>query len=228
MKLRDGIAPVLVALLATAGASACASSHTAAAPERAEQAEQDRIRADDDARKAEVNAAQARQDARDADRAQWEAEQRAHYAAAEASQAERDAAQIQATAPGPAPAPQRVGVTAAQPPTPAPAAAPYPRIAFDDTSADLSSTERARLDDMAASLVAHPGRHAVIRAYVVDAGDEDRDVRLAQRRADMVARYLMDHGVTSDRVVTKVFSRDDAYVGADRRGPYRSVEVVIH
>jgi outer membrane protein OmpA-like peptidoglycan-associated protein len=224
MKLRDGIAPVLVALLATAGASACASSHTGAAPERAEQAEQDRLRADNDARKAEVNAAQARQDARDADRAQWEAEQRAQFAAAEASQAERDAAQIQATAP----APQPVGVTAAQAPPPAPAAAPYPRIAFDETGADLSSTERARLDDMAASLVAHPGRHAVIRAYVVDAGDEDRDVHLAQRRADTVARYLEDHGVTSDRIVTKVFSRDVAYVGGDRRGPYRSVEVVIH
>ena len=212
MKLRDAIAPALAALLATA----CATSRPVSAPERAEQAEHDKARAQDDARKARIDAYEARVAAQDADRARYEADLRARYAADTAAQAERDAQQA-----------QTVGVA-----EPQPVAAPttYPRVTFTASSYDLPGSERARLDAIAESLREHPGHRVIIHTYADDYGDADKDARLAQRRADAVAHYLENRGVSSDRIVTKVVTRDVAYAytpEGERRGPYRSVAIVV-
>jgi outer membrane protein OmpA-like peptidoglycan-associated protein len=216
MNLHGAIAPALAALLV----SACATSHPASAPEaRAEQAEHDKQQAQADARKARVDAEEARANAVDAERARYEADQRAHYAAASAAQAEQDARLAEAQ-----------GVAEPQPVAAGAVEAPYPRVTFAATSTDLVDAERARLDQIASSLRDHPSRRVVIHAYAEDTGDRGQDARLAQRRADSVARYLENGGVSRDRIVTKVVTREVAYASipeGERRGPYRSVELVI-
>lgn len=227
MNVRRALAaPILVT--SVLGASACASSHASSAPERAEAAEQDRIRADQDARKAEINAAQARQDAYDADRARYEAEQRAHYAAAEAVQAERDAQKAEVVVNAPAPPPAGVAEPQAAP-QPAPVARTvYPRVAFAETSADLADAERAHLDDIVASLRAHPWHKVVVRAYVHDTGDLSLDARLAQRRADVVVHYFEDHGISGNRIDTRVYTRELVPAArVEHHGPYHAVEVLV-
>jgi outer membrane protein OmpA-like peptidoglycan-associated protein len=214
MKLRAAIAPALAALLATS----CASSQTASPPDRAELAERDKDKAQEEARKARIEDQEAHQNAQDADRARLEADQKARYAAAAAAQAERDAQQGQAT-----------GVAEPQPVTGA-VEGPYPRVTFTTSSVDMADSERARLDQMADSLRAHPSRRVVIHAYADDTGDEAKDARLAQRRADAVAHYLENRGISGDRIITKVVTREVAYASrpeSDRRGPYRSVEVIV-
>ncbi len=214
MKLRTAIVPALAALLVTA----CASSRPASAPERADQAERDKDKAQDDARKARIDAAEARQSAQDADRARVEADQKARYAAAAAAQAERDAQQ----------APPN-GVAEPQP-VAGVVEAPYPRVSFAASSTDLTDAERARLDAIADSLRAHPSRRISINTYADDTGDEVKDAKLAQRRADAVAHYIENRGISADRIVTRVVTRDVAYAArpeSDRRGPYRSVEFVV-
>ncbi len=215
MKVRGAIVTALGAILVTA----CATSRPVSAPERAEQAERDKARAEDDARKARIDAADARQNALDADRARYEADQRARYASAEAAQAERDAQQTQATGVAePQPADSRVMV------------APFPRVAFAASSADLADSERPTLDETVSSLRAHPSRTIVIHTYADDTGDETKDARLAQRRADAVVQYLESRGISGDRITTQIVARDVAYADLpanERRGPYRRVVIVM-
>ena len=215
MKLRGAIVTGLAAILV----AACASSRPASAPERADQAEREKAQADDDARKARIESAEARQNAVDADRARYEADQRARYAAAEAAQAERDAQQAQAT-----------GVAEPQPADARLVQAPYPRVVFAASSADLADSEHATLDQIVSSLHAHPSRTVVIHTYADDTGDNTKDEKLAQRRADAVAHYFEGRGISGDRITTKIVTREVAYGDVpegERRGPFRRVVIVV-
>jgi outer membrane protein OmpA-like peptidoglycan-associated protein len=215
MKLSHAIAPALAAILVTA----CAASSRQASDDRAAQAEADKEHAQADARKAEADAAKARADAQDAARAQYEADAKAQYAAQEAAQAEHDAQIARET-----------GVVEAQPGAGRVAwAGPNSGVAFASSSADLTDDDKARLRDIAESLREHPSHRVVIEGY----WDGDSvDAHLSQRRADCVARYLENRGVSSDRIVARVGSRrairyaetDDAH----RRGLYRGVAIIVN
>jgi len=214
MKLSHTIAPALAAILVTA----CATH--ASAPERAEQAQEDKQRADDQARQARIDAENARASAADASRAQHEADVKAQYAAQEAAQAERDARPV----PGPAGVaePQGDGRVVGVP-------APDSGVSFATKSADLSGDDRARLDDLAANLRTHPAQRVVIKGYADDTGADSTDAQLSQQRADAVAHYLEKRGVTGDRIVTKVgtwssTSTDDV---TRRRALHHRVEIIV-
>jgi outer membrane protein OmpA-like peptidoglycan-associated protein len=215
MKLSQSIAPALAAILVTA----CAS-HTTSAPDRAEQAEADKQHAQDDARQARIDAEKARLEAQDAARAQREADEKAQYAAQAAAQAERDA-QV-----------ARTGVAEPQPLADGRAVVSYgafggPGVAFEVGSYDLSADERARLDDVAATLRAHPSRKVIIDGYSDETGTDSTDARISQRRADAVAHYLENRGVASDRIVTRVGRWDTTEVSNRRRHGHRRVEIVV-
>lgn len=210
MKLSHVIAPALAAILATACASC---THEASAPDRAAQAEADKHRAQDEARDAQLNAAKARADAQDAARAQYEADQKARFAAEAAAQAERDAQLQNGTGVA---EPQPVGVVVG----------PNPGVAFAVSSADLTSDEKARLDDIADRLRAHPSHRIVIEGYSDDIRADTPDSRLSRRRADCVAHYLEKRGVSSDRITVRVGTRN-AVRYDDHRGYNRGVDLVV-
>ena len=215
MKLSHTIAPALAALFL----AACASHEThASAPERAQQAEEDKQHADDSARQARIDAENARINAQDAARAQHEADVKAQYAAQEAAQAERDAQQ-----------PPAYGVAEPQAVDGHEFAGPDSGVWFATRTADLTGDDKARLDDLAASLRAHPSRTVVIKGWADDSGVSSTDAQLSQRRADAVARYLENRGVSSDRIVTKVgtwngTTTDDA---GRRRALHHRLEIFV-
>jgi outer membrane protein OmpA-like peptidoglycan-associated protein len=213
MKFCHVIAPALAALLATA----CAARSEQSATDRAAQAEADRDRARDDARKAQMNSERARADAQDATRAQYEADQKARFAAQAAAQAERDAQ-----------AERGPGIAEPQPVGGRVAARWSPGIAFAVSSADLTDDDKARLGEITDSLRAHPSQRVVVEGY---SDDVDADGQLSHRRADCVARYLEKKGVSSDRITTRVTSRNAVrYAGDDpnHRGLNRSVEIYVN
>jgi len=212
MKLSHAIAPALAAILATACASC---TREASAPDRAAQAEADKQHAQDEARDARLNAAKARADAQDAARAQYEADEKARFAAQAAAQAERDA-QLQ----------NGSGVAEPQPVDGRVALAPNAGVAFAVSSADLTSDEKARLDEIADRLRAHPTHRIVIEGYSDDVHADSADSRLSRRRADCVAHYLERKGISSDRITTRIGTRN-AVRYDDRRGYNRGVELVI-
>jgi outer membrane protein OmpA-like peptidoglycan-associated protein len=214
MKPSHVIAPALAALLATA----CAAHSERSANDRAAQAETDRDRARDDARKAQMNTERARANAQDAARAQYEADQKARFAAQAAAQTERDAQAER----GPGIAePQPVGGRVA-------AHVWSPGVAFAVSSADLTGDDKARLSEIADSLRAHPSHRVVVEGY---SDDVDADGQLSHRRADCVSHYLEKKGVSSDRITTRVTSRNAVrYAGddANHRGLSRGVEIYIN
>jgi outer membrane protein OmpA-like peptidoglycan-associated protein len=213
MRARQIIAPALATFLL----AACAGS-SQDAPERAQQAENDKIKAQEEARDARHNADKARIEAQDATRAQQEANQNARWQAQRAAQAERDA-QLQAG-----------GVTERQVDGSPPVVRSNGIVAFTSSNADLSAETKARLDDVARDLRAHPARRVLVEGYSDDTGTADGDVQLSRKRADSVARYLEKDGVSSDRIVTRGFgarrveTTDPAYRD---RVLNRHVEVVI-
>ena len=213
MKLSHGIAPALAALLATA----CAANAQQSAADRAAQAEADRDQARDDARKAQMNTERARADAQDAARAQYEADQKARFAALDAAQAERDAQ-----------AERRPGVAEAQPLDGRVATGAWsPGVAFAVSGADLTSDDKVRLREIADSLRAHPSQRVIVEGY---SDDVNADGQLSHRRADCVAHYLEKKGVSSDRITTRVTSRNAVRYGddSDRRGLNRGVEIYVN
>jgi outer membrane protein OmpA-like peptidoglycan-associated protein len=213
MKLSHVIAPALAALLATA----CAANSEQSATDRAARAETDRDRARDDARKAQMNTERARADAQDAARAQYEADQKARFAAQAAAQTERDA---QAERGAGIAEPQPVGVRVA----------PHvwsPGVAFAVGSPDLTGDDKARLGEIADSLRAHPSHRVVVEGY---SDNVDADGQLSHRRADCVSHYLEKKGISSDRITTRVTSRNAARYAddANHHGLSRGVEIYIN
>jgi outer membrane protein OmpA-like peptidoglycan-associated protein len=219
MKLSHTMVGALAALFLAAGLPACASHEThASAPERVQQAEADKRHADDDAVQARIDAENARANAQDAARAQHEADVKAQYAAQAAAQAERDAQQ----------APPPYGVTEVQP-----ADGRYistdSSVWFATNSAELTADDRAHLDDVVGMLRAHPSRTVVIKGWADDSGASSTDTRLSQHRADAVAHYLENRGVTTDRIATRVGiwngeTTDDRGV---RRALHHRVEIFV-
>ena len=216
MKTSHIVAPALAAILAVG----CATTSRSSATDRAEQAERDRAKAQDQARDARRDADNARLEAQDATRAQHEADQKAQWEAQRAAQAERDA-QL-ANSGGVAERQVDIG-------TPMPGLVSS-GVSFTATSADLSADTKARLDEIARGLRAHPSRTVVVEGYADDTGIADNDVKLSHKRAEAVAHYLESDGVASSRIATrgygahKVASTDAA---VRERTPNRRVEVVF-
>ena len=120
------------------------------------------------------------------------------------------------------------GITEPQPVDGRVLVAPRARgVAFVVGSYDLSADEKGRLDDVAATLRAHPSQKVVIEGYSDETGTDSMDARLSSRRADAVAHYLEDKGVSSDRIVTRVGKWDASEDANRRRHAHRRVEIII-
>ena len=108
------------------------------------------------------------------------------------------------------PAPQPPPIIVVAPPAPAPAAVPTPakfeRITlsasklFDFDSAVLR-TPMPKLDEVADSLVKYPDvGNVVISGYTDRLGSDAYNQVLSQKRADAVKSYMVNRGVTANRM----------------------------
>jgi outer membrane protein OmpA-like peptidoglycan-associated protein len=130
-------------------------------------------------------------------------------------------------APEPPPAPEPTPAPAPPPapePTPAPAPAPVqartPPLAVDDGAAPPAeptiiyfATDRAtlwpaaqaRLDDIAATLSAHPTWGLLVAGHADARGTDDHNVHLSERRVRRVREYLATRGIAEDRIQGRAF-----------------------
>ncbi len=75
------------------------------------------------------------------------------------------------------------------------------RIEFESGTSTMLDDAREILDVVAAVLFENPQlRRIQIQGHTDDAGDEDYNMDLSQRRADAVAQYLQERGVSSERL----------------------------
>jgi outer membrane protein OmpA-like peptidoglycan-associated protein len=78
-------------------------------------------------------------------------------------------------------------------------------VRFDFDSADISSTARGQLDALAEGIkLLSPSQVIVVEGHTDALGSDDYNLRLSQRRATVVKRYLVqEHGIDPRRLLDK-------------------------
>ncbi|UCF04584.1 MAG: OmpA family protein [bacterium] len=82
-------------------------------------------------------------------------------------------------------------------------------INFESGSAALTPDSYAILDQVVRSLMAYPEVRVEIRGYTDSVGSWEFNMQLSQRRADAVRQYLMNSGISPDRLVGKGYGEAD-------------------
>ncbi|MGI9292124.1 MAG: OmpA family protein, partial [Gammaproteobacteria bacterium] len=100
-------------------------------------------------------------------------------------------------------------------------------FAFDES--ELKSDSIAELDDLAAFMNENPDSYAILSGYTDNVGPEEYNEGLSQRRAEAVARYMVDkHGVDKNRLVLQWYGSDNPVASNDSesgRAENRRVEI---
>jgi outer membrane protein OmpA-like peptidoglycan-associated protein len=91
------------------------------------------------------------------------------------------------------------------PPAPAPAAAPAPSFIIKDVnfatdSAQLNTTDTTILDQAANALREQPNVPYIVAGHTDSVGDAAYNQGLSERRADSVANYLVQSGVSASQL----------------------------
>lgn len=101
------------------------------------------------------------------------------------------------------------------------------RFAFNE--ANISDADKAVLDDAAAKLKASPGTKIEVNGFCDAIGSEEYNLRLSRRRADAVASYLEEQGISPTRLIVQGFGKSHFVASndtADGRAQNRRVELV--
>jgi outer membrane protein OmpA-like peptidoglycan-associated protein len=118
-------------------------------------------------------------------------------------------------------------------PAPAPAPAPAPsfviegvNFAFD--SAELQPSARATLDEAASALKNQPDVPYEVAGHTDSIGSDSYNQSLSERRANSVASYLVQSGVSPDRLTVNGYGERNPVAGNDTeagRAQNRRVEI---
>lgn len=149
--------------------------------------------------------------------------------------------------PPPEPAPVAV-VPVAPPPPPPPCVAPklgqpftlegckvgdsfaLAGVNFEFNKSVLTHKAVTILDMVAPELDKHKGIDVELDGYTDFIGSDAYNIKLSQRRADAVKKYLAEHGVAADRMTTKGFGKADPVASnktAEGRAQNRRTELKI-
>jgi OOP family OmpA-OmpF porin len=76
-------------------------------------------------------------------------------------------------------------------------------VNFESGSAAITPDSYAVLDQVVKSLKAYPEVRVEIAGHTDDVGKDEYNLGLSQRRADSVRQYLMNAGISADRLVAR-------------------------
>ena len=99
---------------------------------------------------------------------------------------------------------------------------------FDTNSAVLKKTATEDLDKVAARLNANKSEKVVLKGYTDSTGTEAYNLKLSEKRAQAVAKYLEGKGVCEKRITAKGYGETDfvaTNATAEGRAKNRRVEV---
>lgn len=82
------------------------------------------------------------------------------------------------------------------------------RVYFAYDSYNLSKESKRILDQQADWLKTHPERRVLIEGHCDDRGTREYNLGLGERRADAVARYLVDQGVPGENIRSISYGKD--------------------
>lgn len=118
------------------------------------------------------------------------------------------------------------------------AAAPFRKeritigIAFDNKQAVIKSTYHREIKKLADALLAHPDLKAAIEGHTDNAGSRASNMKLSQKRAESVKRYLIEKfGIKASRLTAKGYGMSKPIATnktAEGRKKNRRVEALIY
>ena len=103
-------------------------------------------------------------------------------------------------------------------------------VLFGFDQSDISSGAQSTLNDLVKVLNKYPDTDLEIQGHTDNAGTENYNKRLSQRRASAVSTYLKNHGISSGRVKTVGFGETAPKYGNDTesgKAQNRRVEFLI-
>jgi outer membrane protein OmpA-like peptidoglycan-associated protein len=102
-------------------------------------------------------------------------------------------------------------------------------VHFDFNRANIRSQDEAVLDEAAGSLKSHPNLSVDVNGYCDSIGKARYNLRLSERRADAVVKYLAEHGIAESRLSPHGFGKTDFVASnstEEGRAQNRRVELV--
>jgi outer membrane protein OmpA-like peptidoglycan-associated protein len=103
-------------------------------------------------------------------------------------------------------------------------------VYFDTNKATIKRVSYALLDEVAEALKDNPKIKVDVEGHTDSQGNDKFNLRLSQKRAESVKRYLTTRGVTADRMVPRGYGENVPIADnrtADGRSQNRRVEFVI-
>lgn len=171
----------------------------------------------------DADAARLKREAAEAERARLEAEraqaERARIAEAERLRAEQERAAAEA---------ERVRAAEARAEAVALLIEPLDGFGFD--KAELSAEQKERLAEKMQALVAYPDLLLILRGHTCDLGSSAYNIKLGERRAESVRRYMIESGVSADRLRVESRGKEQPLVPNDNkqaRQHNRRVEFIV-
>ena len=133
-------------------------------------------------------------------------------------------------APAPAPAPAPAVAQAPPPPPPAKKKIVLRSVHFDFNKANIRADAAPILDEAATMLKEEGTVAVVVEGHTDGVGSDAYNLKLSQRRADAVRKYLTDHGVDASRIKTEGYGKSKPVASnstADGRAENRRVELHV-
>lgn len=113
---------------------------------------------------------------------------------------------------------------------PVPALFLMARIRFEENAYTLDASQKSQLDKAVETLALYPEAKVRVEGHTDNVGTRQVNEKLSRERAEMVKKYLVDKGVSEERIITVAYGEDmpvDTNKNAKGRANNRRVDVIM-
>jgi len=113
---------------------------------------------------------------------------------------------------------------------PVPALFLMARIRFAENAYTLDASQKSQLDKAVETLALYPEAKVRVEGHTDNVGTRQANEKLSRERAEMVKKYLVDKGVSEERIITVAYGEDmpvDTNKNAKGRANNRRVDVIM-
>ena len=104
----------------------------------------------------------------------------------------------------------------------------FAAVFFDYDSSEVAGSERAKIETAAQYLNQNSAQAVIIEGHCDERGSNEYNLALGERRAQSIRAYLIDLGISADRIQTKSYGEEnpadpghnESAWAANRRGEF--------
>lgn len=103
----------------------------------------------------------------------------------------------------------------------------FDKIFFDLDQSVLRPDAIIECNKVLEYLRANPAKHVLIEGHCCDLATEVYNIGLGRRRAESVKQYLVQNGISADRILTETYGETRPWVGVEQRELNRRAIVIV-